>query len=163
MEHHPPVTRTHIRIASTILTTIGLAYTYHALQLPRGDPPGTGVGAMPSAIGVLWVAFGLYVTVRGADIQVRDDEAGTWPNFAMMKRLVVAVILCFGFVVMQPLLGMIVTSALFFILMAQLSGAPLGKSLLASFVLPISVWLVFVKLLQVSLPVGSLFVFLFGS
>lgn len=163
MEHQSPVKRAHVRIASAILTTIGLAYTYHALQLPLGDPSGTGVGAMPSALGVLWVAFGLYVTVRGSDVQVRDDEVGTWPNFAMMKRLVAAVILCFGFVVMQPLLGMIVTSALFLILMAQLSGAPWGKSLLASIVLPIFFWLVFVKLLQVSLPAGSMFVFLFGS
>jgi hypothetical protein len=56
-----------------------------------------------------------------------------------------------------------VTSGLFLILMAQLSGAPWGKSLLASIVLPIFFWLVFVKLLQVSLPAGSLFVRLFGS
>lgn len=163
MEHHPTVTKTHIRIASAILTTIGLAYTYHAFQLPLGDPPGTGVGAMPRAVGALWVAFGLYVTVRGADIQVHDDEVGIWPTFAMVKRLAAAVILCFGFVIMQPLLGMIVTSALFLVLMAQLSGAPWGKSLLASIVLPIFFWLVFVKLLQVTLPAGFLFVFLFGS
>lgn len=163
MEHHPPVTRTHVRIASAILTAVGLAYTYYALQLPLGDPIGTGIGATPSVIGLLWVTFGFFVTLRTPDIQVRDDEVGTWPNVQMMKRLALAIVLCLGFVVMQPLLGMIVTSGLFLILMAQLSGAPWGKSLLASIVLPIFFWLVFVKLLQVSLPAGSLFVYLFGS
>ncbi|MGL5164345.1 MAG: tripartite tricarboxylate transporter TctB family protein [Afipia sp.] len=163
MESRSLVTRTHVRIASAILTAVGLAYTYYALQLPLGDPIGTGVGATPSAIGLLWVIFGCFVTLRTPDIQVRDDEVGTWPSLAMTKRLALAVALCFGFVVTQPLLGMIVTSGLFLILMAQLSGAPWGKSLLASIVLPVFFWLVFVKLLQVSLPAGSLFAYLFGS
>jgi putative tricarboxylic transport membrane protein len=163
MESHPPVTRTHVRIASAILTAVGLAYTYHAFQLPLGDPIGTGTGATPRVIGVFWVTFGFFVTLRTPDIQVRDDEVGTWPNFAMIKRLTLALALCFGFVLMLPVLGMIVTSALFLILMAQVSGAPWGKSSLASIVLPIFFWLVFVKLLQVSLPTGSLFVFLFWS
>lgn len=163
MERHPPATRAHVRIVSAILTAVGLAYTYFALQLPLGDPIGTGVGATPSVIGMLWVTFGVFVTLRAPEIQVRDDEIGTWPSFAMTKRLLLAVALCFGFVVMLPLLGMMVTSALFLILMAQVSGAPWGKSLLASIVLPFFFWLVFVKLLQVSLPAGSLFVYLFWS
>lgn len=163
MERQPVITRAHIRIASAVLTLIGFAYTYYAMQLSLGDPPGTGVGAFPSAVGVLWTAFGLYVTLRTPDIQIRDGEVGVWPDARMMKRLGLAVALCAGFIAMLSALGMLVTSGLFLILMGRLAGAPWGKAILASVVLPISFWVIFVKLLQVSLPLGALFVYLFGG
>lgn len=163
MERQPIITRTHVRIASAVLTLIGLAYTYYAFQLPIGDPPGTGEGAFPSAVGVLWTAFGLYITLRAPDIQIRDGEVGVWPDAKMMKRLGFAVALCVAFLVTLPILGMIVTSGLFLILMGRLAGAAWAKTVLASVVLPIFFWIIFVKLLQVSLPSGVLLAYLFGS
>jgi putative tricarboxylic transport membrane protein len=163
MERHPTITRGHVRIASAILTIIGAIYAYRAFYLSLGDPPGTGVGITPIAIGVLWVAFGLYVTLRAPDIQVRDGEVGSWPGREMTRRLLLAIGLCFGFIVVLPFLGMVVTSGLFLVLIGRLAGAPWGKSLLTGIVLPMVFWLIFVKLLQVSLPEGSLFEFVFRS
>jgi putative tricarboxylic transport membrane protein len=161
MEGHPTITRGHVRIASAILTTTGAIYAYRAFHLSLGDPPGTGVGIIPIAIGVRWVAFGLYVTLRAPDIQVRDGEVGSWPCSEMTRRLLLAIGLCLGFIVVLPFLGMVVSSGFFLVLIGRLAGAPWGKSLLASIVLPVVFWLIFVKLLQVSLPEGSLFEFVF--
>ncbi|ARQ00106.1 tripartite tricarboxylate transporter TctB family protein [Pseudorhodoplanes sinuspersici] len=156
MERYPPIAKPHVRIASAILTAVGLVYAYYALQLPLGDPAGTGVGAVPTVIGVLWVAVGLYVTFRDVDLQIRDSEVGTWPSREMAVRVALAVALCVGFIVMMPLLGTLMTSGGFLFLMGRLAGAPWSKALFASIVLPIFFWLVFGKLLQVALPAGSL-------
>jgi putative tricarboxylic transport membrane protein len=156
MEQHPPITRAHVRIASAILTLIGLAYLYHALQLPLGEPRGTGVGATPIAIGVLWVAFGIYATLRTPESQVRDGEVGTWPTPQMAKQLGLAIVLCIGFIALLPLFGMSLTSGLFLLFIARVAGARWRKSLFASIVLAIFFWLIFVRLLQVSLPEGSI-------
>ncbi|MEH2510380.1 putative tricarboxylic transport membrane protein [Nitrobacteraceae bacterium AZCC 1564] len=163
MERQPLIAKSHVRIASAILTGAGLIYFYNALQLPLGDPLGTGVGAVPTFVGILWIIFGLYVTCRDADIQIRDSEVGTWPDRQMAIRLGLALVLCFGFIIVMPLLGTVATSGLFLLLMGRLAGAPWGKSLVASVALPVFFWLVFVKLLKVSLPVGSLFAFATGG
>lgn len=94
--------------------------------------------------------------MRTPEIQVSEGEVGAWPTPQMAKQLGLAIVLCIGFIVLLPFFGTSLTSGLFLLFIARVAGAPWRKSLFASIVLPIFFWLIFVKLLQVSLPEGSL-------
>ncbi len=58
-----PTSTKGARLASLVLTAAGLFYLYQAIQLPIGNPPGTGIGAVPTLVAVSWVVFGLFVTI----------------------------------------------------------------------------------------------------
>ena len=157
MEHSRRITRGQVRIASAILTLFGALYTWQATRLPIGDPIGSEEGGTPLVIGVLWVLFGLYVTLKAPEPGAHDDEVGTWPSRAMAGRLAAVAALCVAYIVMLPWLGTIATSFLFMTAMARMCGAPWLRSMAASLVLAVAFWLLFVDLLDLSLPTGAFF------
>jgi hypothetical protein len=163
MESLPRVTKEHVRIASAIMTIIGALYTWQASRLPMGDPVGSGEGGTPLIVGILWVVFGLFVTVRTPALHEHDEEVGTWPDSAAIKRLVIAVLLCIGFVVFLNVLGTLATSAIFMAFMARLCGASWARSATVSIIMAVCLWLLFVKLLQLSLPQGVILAMLPGA
>lgn len=157
MERLSRISRGQVRLASAIMTLLGVLYTWWAFQLNAGDPPGSGEGGTPMVVGVLWIAVGIFVTLRGLPPQERSDEVGTWPDRTGWFRLVIVSSLCLGFVGFMGILGTILTSFVFMTLMARLCDASWPKSLMASAAMSIFIWLLFVKFLQLSLPVGVIF------
>ncbi|MEP9350902.1 tripartite tricarboxylate transporter TctB family protein [Xanthobacter sp. KR7-225] len=157
MEQSRRITRGQVRIASAILTLFGALYTWQATRLPIGDPVGSEAGGTPMVIGVLWVLFGLYVTLRAPAPAVQDDEVGTWPSRAMAGRLVAVAALCGAYIVLLPWLGTIATSFLFMTAMARMCGAPWLRAMAASIVLAVAFWTLFVNVLDLSLPTGAFF------
>jgi|AraplaDrversion2_2_1032049.scaffolds.fasta_scaffold00618_34 hypothetical protein len=141
------------RLASCILTAAGLFYLYHASRLPLGDPPGTGVGAIPLLIGICWVAFGAYSAVR---IPKASPESGSWRHGREALRVPAALALCMIFIVALSFFGIFLTTGVFLLLMARLAGSPWKSAVILSIATPAAFWLVFSWGLKVSLPYGSL-------
>jgi hypothetical protein len=148
------------RLTSLILTAAGLGYLYQSMQLPMGDPLGTGVGAIPALIAVCWVAFGIYVTIRNRPVAA---ELGPWPRGTAALRVGYSLLLCIAFVVTLPFLGIFLTTAAFLLLMARLVEATWKNACVVAVTTPIAFWIVFALGLKVSLPYGSLFTTMFGG
>ena len=163
MEEFPRVTKAQVRIASAILTAIGIFYTWEAFQLSMGNPIGSGSGATPVLIGLAWSAIGIYVTLRPQEIGVEGDDEGVWPSPSGVRRIVMVLAFCAGFVVAMNYVGVIPTSLVFLFVMALSFGGSLLQALLTSTLLSAALWFVFIYLLQVRLPTGSLVSSLFGS
>ncbi|WP_431015665.1 tripartite tricarboxylate transporter TctB family protein [Bradyrhizobium pachyrhizi] len=144
---------TGARLASVILTAAGLFYLYHASQLPLGDPPGTGVGAIPLLMGICWLAFGAYSALR---IPKASPESGLWPRGHEALRVLATLLLCVTFIAALPFFGIFLTTAIFLLLMARLAGSPWKSALILSVATPAAFWVVFSWGLKVSLPYGSL-------
>jgi len=163
MEQLRRVTRRDVRLASAIMGAIGAAYTVDAFLLPIGNPVGTGSGAMPTVVGLLWVFCGAYLTVWPPEITQHDDEVGTWPTRDMIVRVAVVLCICFGVIIVLPKLGITVTSAIFMALMARIAGASWLNAILSSIVLAAAIWVVFVYLLDLTLPVGTWMTLIWGG
>jgi hypothetical protein len=163
MKEFPRVTNTQVRIASAILTLFGIFYTWEAFQLPMGKPVGSGSGSTPALIGVAWSVIGAYVTVRVPEITLGEDGEGLWPNAEGTRRIVMVLLLCTGFILAMNYFGIIATSVVFHFIMAVAFGGGLLQALLTSTLLSAALWLVFVHLLQVRLPTGTLVTTLFGG
>ncbi len=138
------------------MTAVGALYTWQASRLPLGDPIGSGEGGVPVIVGTLWVIFGLFITVRTPPLHESNEEVGTWPDIGSVGRLAISLLLCIGFIAVLNSLGIILTSIIFLTLMARLCGAPWSKSAILGVIMSICFWLLFVKLLQLSLPSGSI-------
>ncbi|MBH5384722.1 tripartite tricarboxylate transporter TctB family protein [Bradyrhizobium sp. CNPSo 4019] len=149
-----------VRSASLILTALGLFYLHQASMMPLGDPPGTGIGAVPLMVGTCWVAFGLYVTIRNQSGLV---DSGPWPKGRAALRALYALLLCVVYIVGLPFLGIFITTGVFLVLMARLAGAPSTSALVVAVMTPIAFWVIFSLGLKVSLPYGSLLAAVLGS
>ncbi len=151
------IKREHVRIASAILTVVGAFYTWRASLLPLGNPIGSGAGGTPLIVGILWTACGAYATIWGRDVAVHNDEVGTWPSGNSGRRLLAIAGMSIGFVVLLPWLGAHVTSFMLMTLVARMCGASWLKSVVASVLFVFAMWVLFVRLLDLSLPSGALF------
>lgn len=149
-----------VRLASLILTALGLFYLYQASKMPLGDPPGTGIGAVPIVVGICWVAFGLYATIRNRGGLV---DSGPWPKGRAAFRALYALLLCVVYIVGLPVFGIFITTGVFLVLMARLAGAPSTSALGVAVMTPIAFWVIFSLGLKVSLPYGSLLAAVLGS
>jgi hypothetical protein len=141
------------RLTSLILTAAGLFYLYQSLQLPMGDPPGTGVGAIPALVAVCWVAFGVYVTIRN---RAAVSDVGPWPSGRSALRVGYSLLLCVAFIVTLPFFGIFLTTGAFLFLMARLVDATWKNACVVAATTPVAFWVVFSFGLKVSLPYGSL-------
>jgi Tripartite tricarboxylate transporter TctB family len=153
-----PASTLGIRLASLILTVAGLFYLYQAIELPMGDPPGTGVGAVPVLVAVCWVVFGAFVTVRNRGASA---DLGPWPRGSAALRVGGAFFLCVMFIVGLPFFGIFLTTGVFLLLMGRLAGAPWTSAVILSAATPVAFWIVFSLGLKVSLPFGSLLTVIF--
>lgn len=163
MDNLPRVTRTQSRIAAAVLTLVGLGYTLAAFQLPIGRPFGSGSGGTPVLIGIAWCIFGAYLTLRPPEITTVDDETGTWPAGAGLRRIVLVLALCAAFIVMMNVVGTIGTSVIFLFVMALTFGGTVRQALISSVLLSAAFWLVFIHLLQVRLPAGIILPAIIGN
>jgi hypothetical protein len=146
-----------VRIASAVITLIGIVYTCLSLRLPLGDPLGSGEGTVPILVGMLWVIFGAVVTIQAPPLYSESEEAGTWPDATGVRRLLIVAALCLGFVFLMNFLGMALTGLIFMVLMARLCGASWKASMLAGVIMTIGLWALFEKFLQLTLPAGTVF------
>jgi len=163
MEKLPRVTRTQSRIAAAVLTLLGLGYTLTAFQLPIGRPFGSGSGGTPVLIGLAWCIFGAYLTIRPPDISTVDEETGSWPAGAGLKRIVLVLALCAAFIVMMNIVGTIGTSMIFLFVMGLTFGGTFRQAFISAILLSAAFWVVFIFLLQVRLPAGIILPAIIGN
>lgn len=149
-----------VRWASLILTALGLFYLYQASTMPLGDPPGTGIGAIPLLVGTCWVTFGIYATIRNRSGLAHSEP---WPKGRAAVRAVYALLLCALYIVGLPFLGIFITTGAFLLLMARLAGASWTSALGVAVITPAVFWVIFSLGLKVSLPYGSVFTVFRGS
>lgn len=159
MEDLNRISGRQVRIASAVITLIGIAYSWLAFHLSLGDPLGSGEGTVPMLIGTLWVIFGAVVTINPPPLNEISEEAGTWPDKRGAQRLLIVAALCLGFVLFMNFLGMSLTALIFMVLMARLCGASWKSSLIAGVLMTFGLWALFEKFLQLTLPAGFIFSF----
>src|SRR5690606_33243727 len=130
MKEQRRVTKTQVRIAYAILTALGMFYAWHAFQLPMGRPFGSGSGATPALIGLIWCLVGGYLTIRPSPLPSEDSDA--WPSKDGFRRIGTILAFCVAYVAVMSFLGVVVTSFIFMFAMAlALGGSPL-RSLMTS-------------------------------
>lgn len=143
-----------MRWALLILTALGMFYLYQASMMPLGDPAGTGIGAIPFLVGVCWVTFGIYATMRKPSGLAHSEP---WPKGRAAMRAVYALLLCILYIAGLPFLGIFITTGAFLLLMARLAGAPWTSAFVVAAITPAVFWVIFSLGLKVSLPYGSVF------
>lgn len=124
-----------------------------AAALPESSSE-MGPAAMPRLVAVLLAVAGIGLVVQ-AGLKLGASRTGTgWQPRAGLRvlALVVALVL---FAVLLPLLGYVVTATALFVATALLLGAPRSWQLLAyGWALAAAVFLVFDRLIGLSLPSG---------
>lgn len=161
-----PVTKWQVTTAVVILTLLGVGYTIEAIQLPLGDPPGSGSASAPLLFGISWVLFGIIVLLRPNELFARgesideaepeDDGFPDWPSGEGGRKLILLLALSGLFLVAMLHLGTIVSSFLLLASISWLFGGSLRQSIFTSAAISAAIWFIFIYLLQMRLPAGIL-------
>ncbi len=124
-----------------------------SLQLPQGrlDQPGPGV--FPIVVGVLLTLASLVTIWEGWQLDRREQIA--MPVGSDLRRLLGLIALLFGFLIAMPIVGYIVSSALFCILLMRiLSDLSWPRVLAYSLAMCAALYGAFVSFLKVPMPRG---------
>lgn len=121
------------------------ASTFHVAFLT--DP--VGPKAMP------WLAA-LILGGAGAAMVWRPGVSPTWPTPRVLTRLVAAVAVFLAYALVLPFLGFTTSTTAAVAALSMLFGGPPLKSVLAALALSVCIWLLFVHVLALPLPLGTL-------
>lgn len=138
------------RIPGAILLVAGLAIGAEATTFDvyfLTDP--VGPKALPLLVAVLLVAAGAHATWR-------PPPPSAWPDRAVALRLVGAVAAFALYAVGLDLLGFVLATTLVVGALSLLYGAPPKRGLGSALALSVALWLLFVQLLALPLPIGRL-------
>jgi len=107
-------------------------------------------------------AFPLLATgqmlVAGVSLLARPADTSAWPQGRGLLRLVTAVICLFSYALLLTTLGFFSTTVLGVAVFALLLGGRPVQALLAAAAISAALYVLFFYLLNVALPLGSLFV-----
>ena len=137
------------RIPGAVLMALGLGISVEATTFEVGfltDP--VGPKALPLLVGVL-------LTLAGAHALARPGPA-PWPERAALTRVAAAVVLFLLYGVALAPLGFFLSTTLAVAGLGLLYGAPAGRAGAAAMVLAAALWVLFVRVLALPLPVGDL-------
>ena len=140
------------RAAGAVLVFIGLALAMEATTFDVAfmtDPVG------PKALPFL-VAFMLVTAGAGALARPREDLA--LPSRDVVLRMTAAVAAFLLYAAALPWLGFFLSTTLVATVLSLLYRGPLGPSAAAAAILSGGLWLLFVQLLSLPLPVGDLWI-----
>ena len=134
---------------------IAAGYLALALDLPFGHLDQPGAGIFPVLAGTVLVAASLMAIWEG--LKLAPDVRVEIPAGADRKRLLILVALLLAFLVALPILGQLISSTIFCILLMRgLSSLSWPRIVVYSFVMCGALYAVFVVLLKVPLPRGLL-------
>ena len=147
------------RNAYLVMGGLGLffaaGYLGMSFQLPFGRLDQPGAGVFPVIVGVMLLLASLTTMWEGW--QLDKAEPIDLPAGADRKRLLSLIGLLFGYFLALPWLGQIISSTVFCILLMRvLSDLRWPRIVAYSLVMSIALYVVFVFLLKVPLPRGTL-------
>jgi putative tricarboxylic transport membrane protein len=140
------------RIAGAILLLLAAGVAWEARTFVVGFPADpVGPRALP-----LFAAS--ILALGGVRFLLRPDPGPSWPDRSDQGRLAAAVGLLAAYPVLLPTLGFVATTGGAVTALSLLFGGPRLRSVGAAFLFAGGLYLLFVQLLGVPLPLGSLFV-----
>ncbi|MDA0329653.1 MAG: tripartite tricarboxylate transporter TctB family protein [Gemmatimonadetes bacterium] len=140
------------RIVAAALIAAGVAIGVEAMTFEVGfltDP--VGPKALPLVVAALLVFAGSYSLVR-------PGKAARWPVREAGFRIVAAAGAFVAYAVALPTIGFFLSTTLVVMALSALYGAPRAHGLAAATALSGVLWLLFVRLLALPLPVGDLWI-----
>ena len=143
------------RVIGVIGLVFSAGYLGLSFQLPFGRLDQPGAGVFPVIVGVMLLLASLTTMWEGW--QLDKAEHIDLPAGAGRKRLLSLIGLLFGYFLALPWLGQILSSTVFCILLMRvLSDLRWPRIVAYSLVMSIALYVVFVFLLKVPLPRGTL-------
>lgn len=142
--------RSH-RIAGAVACVTALAVFLEAGTFAVGfvtDP--VGPRGFPYLVSLVLGTGGLWILLR-------PDGEPVWPGRRALGRSAAVAGSFLGYAALLPVAGFFVATTVEMVLLSVLFGGRPVKSLLASAAFATGLWILFVRLLGLSLPVGSLF------
>jgi putative tricarboxylic transport membrane protein len=138
------------RVPGAVLIAVGLAVGLEATGFDVAfltDP--VGPTALPLLAAAALVMAGVH-SVRRPDAEIR------WPAGGALTRMAAgsAVLLVYGIVL--PWIGFLISTTVVVAALSRLFGAALVGSVSAAVALTLGLWVVFVRVLSLPLPVGDL-------
>lgn len=130
---------------------LAASYLGAALQVPFGQLDQPGPGTFPVVVGVVLLIASILTMWEGwhAESRLRVDV----PPSADLRRVGGAVALLFGFLIAMPILGYVISSGLFCILMMRiLSNLNWARIVVYSLVMCGALYILFIQLLHVPMP-----------
>lgn len=139
------------RLLGAGILLLGALYLALAAQLPMHTLAGPGAGFFPVVVGILLIASGVVAAFARGALQVE-------PTSRVGLAKVAATLAClFAFCALLPILGYLASAILLSVAALRLFGTSWTTSLLVGAALAVSTWAIFVPLLGLTLPAGSLF------
>jgi hypothetical protein len=139
------------RLLGVGILLFGALYLALAAQLPMHTLAGPGAGFFPVAVGVLLIASGaVAVFARGVLHLEPTSRLGLAKVVATLAGL-------FAFCALLPVLGYLASAVLLCVAALRLFGTSWRASLAIGGALAVVTWAIFVPLLGLTLPAGSLF------
>jgi putative tricarboxylic transport membrane protein len=134
---------------------LGAAFVGGARQFPYSTPNGPGSGFLPFWLGLVMAALAAMLIVRAT----RQTEPGpAWlPAGRALARLVVVIVATAAFILVLPVLGMTLTTAVFLVVLLRfLEGHTWTATVSVAIATAAANWLVFIRWLNVPFPPGVL-------
>ncbi len=134
---------------------IGVGFAWGASNYSFGSAARPGPAYFPFGLGVILAVLGLFVLFKGLTFEVRGgDKIGGWPFKPWL--IILGAVVIFGLAL--PRLGMIITLPLLIAISSFASGEFRWKEVLINVVvLTLGCWLVFIKGLNLTIPVWPTF------
>jgi hypothetical protein len=134
---------------------IGVGFAWGASNYSFGSAARPGPAYFPFGLGVILAVLGLFVLFKGLTLEVRGgDKIGGWPFKPWI--VILGAVVIFGLAL--PRLGMIITLPLLIGIASLASGEFHWKEVLINVVvLTLGCWLVFIKGLNLTIPVWPTF------
>lgn len=137
-------------LAGLMFVAVGVVFAIGAANYSFGSSARPGPGYFPFGLGVLLAVLGAFIVFQALTVRTPDgDRVGAIP-LRPVSLIVLAVVL-FG--VALPLLGMVIALPLL-VVVSSLAGDEFGlvEVLALAAVLTVGSWLVFIKLLNLTIP-----------
>jgi hypothetical protein len=142
--------------SSVFFFLFGVFFIIGSLSYPSWDRYGPGPGFFPLLLGVLFSLLSLLLLIGSISRQEEGDKKGIGSHAAALRTVLYLFVL-FGFYFFFERLGFLLTVFLFMTGVLYLFGKrPIRSSLCISVLVTFFAYLIFVKLLSVSLPPGIL-------
>jgi hypothetical protein len=134
---------------------IGVGFAWGASNYSFGSAARPGPAYFPFGLGVILAVLGLFVLIKGLTLDVPGgDKIGGWPFKPWI--VILGAVVIFGLAL--PRLGMIITLPLLIGIASLASGEFHWKEVLINVVvLTLGCWLVFIKGLNLTIPVWPTF------
>ena len=140
------------RRAGVVIALVGIAIGLEASTFDvvfMTDP--VGPKALPYLVATIML-------LGGASIAARPHMSPQWPGRALQLRLAAAVGAFLTYPIGLPVIGFFLSTTLVVAVLSLLYGGPPKKSWVAAASLTAVIWLLFVEVLQLPLPIGSLWI-----